>query len=197
MNDTPQIYIACLASYNNGEHHGEWMDADDEDMIQENIAKILRTSRYPNVSVDCPEPCEDGKIDAKTCKTCKGTSMVRSAEEFGIFDTSGLCGLVGEWTPISDVVEVAEAVEKYGAVFSIACEYWSNLEDATSAMENYRGEYSNAGDYAQEFYEECYHEAMEAMPDALRYAIDWESVANGLDITEIRAGGNVHIFQDW
>jgi antirestriction protein len=194
MNDTPQIYVACLASYNNGEHHGEWMDADCEDTIQENIAKILRTSRFPNVSIDCPEECEG---EDKSCKVCKGSGSVRSAEEFGIFDTSGLCGLVGEWTPIGDVVEVAEAVEKYGAVFSIACEYWSNLEDATNAMENYRGEYSSAGDYAQEFYEECYSEAMEAMPDALRYAIDWESVANGLDITEIRAGGNVHIFQDW
>ncbi|CZG68743.1 Antirestriction protein [Legionella pneumophila] len=24
--DTPQIYIACLASYNNGIFHGQWID---------------------------------------------------------------------------------------------------------------------------------------------------------------------------
>ncbi|WP_447531297.1 antirestriction protein ArdA, partial [Legionella pneumophila] len=25
--DTPQIYVACLAAYNNGIVHGEWIDA--------------------------------------------------------------------------------------------------------------------------------------------------------------------------
>jgi antirestriction protein len=194
MTTTPQIYVACLASYNNGEHHGEWMDADDEDVIRENIATLLRKSRYPNVTIDCPEECEG---EDQSCEVCKGTGKVRSAEEFGIFDTSGLCGLVGEWTPIERVCEVAAAVEQYGAVFAVASEYWSNLEDAINAMENYRGEFDSAGDYAREFYDECYSEAMEAMPDALRYAIDWEQVANGLDITEIRSGGMVHIFGDW
>lgn len=194
MSNTPQIYIACLASYNNGEHHGEWMDADDgEDVINDKIAALLLKSRFPNVTIDCPEECEG---EDSTCKVCKGTGKCRSAEEFGIFDTSGLCGLVGEWTPISEVCEVAEAVEKYGEVFAIATEYWDGLEDAINAMERYRGAWNSAADYTQEFYEECYSEAMEAMPNALQDAIDWDSVSNGMGITEIRSGGMVHIFTD-
>lgn len=194
MSNSPQIYVACLASYNNGEHHGEWMDADDgEDTINDKIAALLLRSKFPNVSIDCPEECEG---EDSTCKVCKGSGSVRSAEEFGIFDTSGLCGLVGEWTPITEVCEVAEAVEKYGEAFAIACQYWSTLEDAIDAMERYRGEWDSAADYTQEFYEECYSEALEAMPDVLRYAIDWESVSNSMDITEIRSGSKVHIFSD-
>ncbi|GAA6614928.1 antirestriction protein ArdA [Scytonema sp. NUACC26] len=41
----PQIYIACLASYNAGYLHGEWVDANqDVDAIREEISKILATS---------------------------------------------------------------------------------------------------------------------------------------------------------
>ena len=28
MADTPRIYVACLAAYNGGTLHGEWIDAD-------------------------------------------------------------------------------------------------------------------------------------------------------------------------
>jgi len=36
--DTPRVYVACLASYNNGILHGEWIDATDADEIREEIA---------------------------------------------------------------------------------------------------------------------------------------------------------------
>jgi len=28
--DTPRIYVACLAAYNAGKLHGEWIDADQD-----------------------------------------------------------------------------------------------------------------------------------------------------------------------
>ena len=41
----PKIYVACLASYNNGILHGNWIDADiGEDEINEEIQKVLKTS---------------------------------------------------------------------------------------------------------------------------------------------------------
>jgi hypothetical protein len=41
-----RIYVACLASYNNGVLHGRWVDADqDADDIRSEIAEILRESR--------------------------------------------------------------------------------------------------------------------------------------------------------
>jgi len=51
----PRIYVACLASYNNGVLHGAWIDAvQDADALQAEVATMLRASPYPNVTVDCP-----------------------------------------------------------------------------------------------------------------------------------------------
>ena len=49
-----QIYIACLASYNNGTLHGKWIDAtSDVNEMQEDVNAMLRSSEYPNVMVEC------------------------------------------------------------------------------------------------------------------------------------------------
>jgi len=41
--DTPKIYVACLASYNNSILHGEWIDAaQSADEIKDEINKMLR-----------------------------------------------------------------------------------------------------------------------------------------------------------
>ena len=52
-----QIYVACLASYNAGVLHGEWIDLEgrDADDVRDEIARILRESPHPNVTVDCPD----------------------------------------------------------------------------------------------------------------------------------------------
>ncbi|MER9833393.1 antirestriction protein ArdA [Mesorhizobium sp. M0145] len=51
-----RIYAACLASYNNGVLHGIWIDAsDDIDAMQAEINAMLRTSRFPNVTVSLPD----------------------------------------------------------------------------------------------------------------------------------------------
>ena len=44
--DTPRIYVACLASYNAGILHGEWIDATDADEIREAIETMLSKSRH-------------------------------------------------------------------------------------------------------------------------------------------------------
>lgn len=45
--ETPRIYAACLASYNAGSLHGEWIDATDADEIREGIENMLSESRQP------------------------------------------------------------------------------------------------------------------------------------------------------
>jgi len=45
----PKIYVACLAAYNNGFMHGEWIDArKDADALYCDVKKILTTSPIPN-----------------------------------------------------------------------------------------------------------------------------------------------------
>ena len=41
ITDTPKIYVACLAAYNNGKLHGSWIYADQSsDAIQIKIQEI-------------------------------------------------------------------------------------------------------------------------------------------------------------
>ena len=46
--DVPRIYVACLASYNAGTLHGEWIEASQSaDEIHKEIQSMLRRSREP------------------------------------------------------------------------------------------------------------------------------------------------------
>jgi len=47
--DTPRIYVACLASYNNGCLFGRWIDVgDDEIALRSEVSAMLRASPEPN-----------------------------------------------------------------------------------------------------------------------------------------------------
>jgi antirestriction protein len=190
---TPRIYVACLASYNNGVLFGEWMDADDgEDTINEQIAALLRKSRYPNVMIECPE-CEG--FGDEDCAECKGTGKVPSAEEFAIHDCEGFGGFdVGEYSPISDVCEAAELLAQHGEAFGVACDYFGGLEGAKDAMDRYAGAWDSAGDYAAQWAEDCGELAN--VPESIQHAIDWDRYADGMGLTEIRCNGKVHIFTE-
>src|SRR5665213_3435435 len=75
--DTPRVYIAVLADYNNGVLTGEWIDATDADDMRDEIKRILRTSKYPNVILVCPNcdgnkhiECDDGQIETCVVSIC-------------------------------------------------------------------------------------------------------------------------------
>lgn len=44
----PRIYVACLASYNNGILHGDWIEIDGWENIQKRISEILKSSSIPS-----------------------------------------------------------------------------------------------------------------------------------------------------
>ena len=106
-----QIYIACLASYNNGTLHGKWIDAtSDVDEMQEDVNALLRSSKYPNVMVECPA-C-GGVCRVGACSTCKGSGEVPSAEEFAIHDFDGIPN-IGEYCGLRAVADYVEFVEAH------------------------------------------------------------------------------------
>ncbi|MFD7162802.1 antirestriction protein ArdA [Streptomyces violascens] len=80
-----QVYVACLASYNNGILHGEWIDAtQDTNDIYEGIAKVLRTSPIPD------------------------------AEEFAIHDYDDFGAInLGEYESIENVHAIAAALDEW------------------------------------------------------------------------------------
>lgn len=48
MSTTPRIYVACLAAYNSGMLHGEWIDADQSaDELHEGVQRMLKASSQP------------------------------------------------------------------------------------------------------------------------------------------------------
>ena len=127
MTDTPRIYVACLAAYNAGILHGEWIDLDqDIDDIWSEIRNMLSSS---------PEP---------------------DAEEWAIHDYDGFGGLyLSEYEGIERVHALAEFIIENGEIGTLLLsEYCGDLEHSKSILENYIGCYSSLSDYAQELTEE-------------------------------------------
>jgi antirestriction protein len=136
-----KIYIACLASYNNGVLHGKWIEAStDVDAMQSEVNAVLRSSKFPNVEVEHVEEYQVtcsvlarhngchvwymSEIEnhpgiwmpnLRPCIIYSEPQLVPSAEEFAIHDFDGeeLKGL-GEYCGLRAVanrLELAELAE--------------------------------------------------------------------------------------
>ncbi len=166
--ETMRIYVACLASYNNGRHHGTWFDLDDyvdaEDLSKAVKEQVLITSPYPNVMVECIACGGDGinpNESDSICKTCHGTGEVPSAEEWAIHDHEGFPeGSVGEYTSFGKLYEIRERIEEAEEEFGDdgqeileAFEYCFGTDDTPirTIRDAYRGKYGSGEEFMQEF----------------------------------------------
>lgn len=217
---THRIYAACLASYNNGHLHGTWINADqDADSINAAISAMLRASPYPNVTrcyVTCAAcehiwTCDVSPYTAvpACCPECFGTMLVHgtpyaSAEEFAIHDTDGFHGLIGECSPISEVVQVAEALEEHGSKYAALRADGYDHDEAISMIEDkYQGEYDSLTDWAESTLEDQGLFRGLRYDSPLRTYFDFEAYARdcqlGGDIMTIEADsgcGAVHVFSN-
>ncbi len=163
---TIRIYVACLASHNNGILHGAWIDADqDRDEIRAGITDMLKAS------------------------------PVKSAEEFAIYDYEGFEGApISEYQSIESVAEMAGFIAEHGALGGKLIEYFGDLDEAKEAMEDhYAGQYQSVAEFAQELTEETTEipENLQYYIDYKRMARDLEIN----DIITIETGfEQVHIF---
>lgn len=125
--DTPRIYVACLASYNNGILHGEWIDATlSVDEIHEHIRAMLKAS-----------PMAD-------------------AEEHAIHDIDGFGKIpISEYESIFYVNCLAIFIQEHGGQGLALLEHFlGDIEDAERALENYAGRYEGLSAYAQQLTED-------------------------------------------
>ena len=165
VTETPRIYVACLASYNNGILHGEWIDLDgDIDETWNRINAMLKAS-----------PVED-------------------AEEWAIHDYEGFGFRPSEYESIEHVHACAEFILEHGEQGAILLDYYSDLEEAKNALENYAGAYEDLADFARELTEET-----TVIPDNLGFYIDYERMARDMemsgDILSIQSSYNeVHVY---
>ncbi len=146
----PRIYVACLASYNAGILHGKWINVIDIDSIWKEINTLL---------ADSPE--ED-------------------AEEWAIHDYEGFGALsLSEYESIEQVHALAEFIEEHGEMgAALLSHYGSNLEDASTALENYLGTYESLEDYARELTEETTQ-----IPEQLTFYINYEAMARDMEMS--------------
>jgi antirestriction protein len=178
-----------------------------EDHIQEEVAKILRTSKYPNVTVECPACEGSGQMETGIgmfpCDTCHGECKVPSAEEWAIHDYEGFAGIkLSESESFDNVAALAELIEEHGEeLIEAASDYesTSDVDELRSIIEDrYRGTYDSREAFAQEMIEECYD--LKDTPDIIKHHIDWDGIAHDLecggDYSFIRKGGEVYVFDN-
>lgn len=124
----PRIYVACLAAYNNGRLHGEWIDADQSaDELHAAVQRMLAAS---------PEP---------------------GAEEWAIHDYEGFGEMrLSEWESFERVSAIAEGIAEYGAAFAAWLSYDDSrdLSDVSAFEDAFRGEWDSLRAYAEDYAEQ-------------------------------------------
>lgn len=204
MSDAIRIYVACLASYNNGRLHGAWIDCDGQsaDELQAAVNAMLRASPYPNVTrrqcADC-EHIQDARAGDDECDECGGAlgEPFPSAEEWAIHDHEGFAGLIGESTSFSDVADIAEALaddDKRVGLIWLMRDCGADLAEALRLCDDVRTFQSDAHDlaaeYAADLVADAYSDALESLPDFIRNRIDYEGIGRDLLL-----GGDVATFE--
>lgn len=197
------IYVACLASYNAGILHGEWIDLEGKDTneVHADIARILRASPCPNVRVDCPECDGQGSIIGPTlttqCDHCEGRGTVPSAEEWAVHDYDGIPSSFGEYPNLGELLEYVRLVDEHGdawkAYVSNVGEHYATEDGFT---ESYQGEYASPEDWAEQFLEDT--GAISEVPNNLRSYIDFSAYARDArlnsDVDFVEYEGTLYVF---
>ena len=110
------------------------------------------------------------------------------AEEWAIHDYEGFDGCrISEWASFDAVCELADFIEEHGALGAkLYSQFGDDLEQARAAFEDYAGEYRSAADFAEELHDET----GTAIPESLKYYIDWQALARDMALN-----GEIMVFQ--
>ena len=167
QDETPRIYVACLASYNAGTLSGRWIDATlGVDGINAEIQAMLKAS---------PEPF---------------------AEEYAIHDYEGFeWAEISEYCGVEQVARLAEFIEEHGKLGAeLLNHFGGDMGEAEAAFENYAGEYLSLADFAEDLTGET-TQIPESLVNYIDYeAMGRDMDLNG-DVLAIEAGfEQVHIF---
>ena len=168
----PRIYVACLAAYNSGRLHGEWIDANqDPEEIQADVEEMLERS---------PEP---------------------DAEEWAIHDFEGFSSLrLDEHADLEYVSKLAEFIDDVGPIAAELVAHSdseSTIEDIVERYEETQlGVWDSLVEWAEDYLDDTGDLA--GLPENLKHYFDYEAFARdaelGGDIWTIELNGSVHVF---
>jgi antirestriction protein len=120
---SPRIWIACLAAYNDGKLHGEWVDgAVEVEELAAAAQRVLETSSIPGV------------------------------EEYAIFDSDEFGGFnVGEYERLKTVARVARGIREHGHAFAAWAELDDDDPDMLDGFDDaFLDEYESSEAWARE-----------------------------------------------
>lgn len=138
--DTPRVYIACLACYNDGRLHGVWVDAVDADAMSEAQTAMQAA-----------------------CGHTDNDWAIHDNEGFGSLTVS-------ESMAFDDVAKLGELIEKHGAAFIAYAEnIGADYATESGFDDSYLGEYPTRLDYAYELADEMLHGAPEFLAHYFDY----------------------------
>ncbi len=165
---TPKIYVACLASYNNGILYGTWIALDQPlKNVFEQIRRLLDKSPIPG------------------------------AEEIAVHDFEDFGSLrINEYDSITMIHKQAQFIIAHGALGAeLLAHYAGSLEEAEEALDNYYvGEHDSELEYAIHFFEECY---LHNIPKNVQSYIDYEKFCRDVfvqDFFSLDVNGSCHVF---
>ena len=154
-----QIYIACLASYNNGHLHGAWIDvSSDVDEMREGVAAVLASSPVPG------------------------------AEEWAVHDYDGFPDM-GEYPGLDAIAATAELYElaaEHGIEAddfrAIAANWHGRRDDIVRALDNFAGIFDRLRDFADELADDTLAARGIKTGDFAQRHFDYESHAHEIEI---------------
>jgi len=169
MTDTPRIYVADLAAYNNGVLHGNWIEvSDDPDSIRDEIQGMLKAS------------------------------PMAGAEEHAIHGYEGFAGYrVAEYESIETLCQVAEFLSNFPEFGGELLNVSGDLNEARRiADEGYCGYYASLADYAEELTEQC-GEVPEHLAPYIDYESMGRDMELNGDLLVIEVGfEKIHVFHN-
>jgi antirestriction protein len=166
----PRIYVACLAAYNNGCLHGEWIDANQSvDELGAAIEKMLAASPVPG------------------------------AEEWAIHDYEGFGSLrLSEWESFKRVSDIAAGISLHGPAYAAWLAYDDSRDpaDIDSFCDNYRGEWNSLRDYAEDFAESIGLYDLAEKAGSPYVTVDIDMLERDLDIEmyTVESGHGLYVF---
>lgn len=124
-------------------------------------------------------------------------SPIEGAEEYAIHDYEGFEGVcISEYAGIESVRRTAAFIVEHGALGAALLEHFSDdIDEAEETLtDRYHGQFSSLAAYVQELTEDT-----TAIPESLRYYIDWQAMARDAELsgdvfTVETAHDEVHVF---
>jgi antirestriction protein len=183
----PRVYVACLAAYNNGCLHGQWIDANQPvDDIWSEVQEMLAASPENATCQWCGAVMVSTDGPVRWDKPCThGEHFPASAEEWAIHDYEGFGALqLSEWESFERVSAIAAGVENHGDAFTAWLSYDSSRDpsDLDAFDDAYRGEWDSLRDYAEDFADSTGLYDMASEAGSPYVTVDVDALERDLDI---------------